>query len=156
MSQLLDSAAKSASSRDRYSYTFPISTISAYHSTSLPIHIVTTRMQTTILASLAIIAVQAIPTANAWAFSWFAGQNCNVGSVVHAASGTGVRGCTVIGTLPEPHSFNWNGGGSFMINACTGSSCDGDCSTWRGPGVAGCTNRSPAQGPFRSFKIVAA
>jgi hypothetical protein len=103
----------------------------------------------------ALVALQAVTTAQAWSAGWFAGQNCNIRTVLGVSTGSFTKSCTVIGLSPEPHSFTYNGNGGYMIKACTGSACDGEC-IWRGPGVAGCTNRLPAQGPFRSYQIYAA
>ncbi|TEB36961.1 hypothetical protein FA13DRAFT_1706134 [Coprinellus micaceus] len=101
------------------------------------------------------LALQAATPAHAWTVGWFAGQNCNVITYEGYNQAAFVQGCTQIGLTPEPHSFEYNGNGTFMLKACTGSACDGEC-VWRGPGVAGCTNRTPEKGPYRSFLVVAA
>ena len=107
------------------------------------------------LLPVACLVLQASTPVAAWAAAWFAGQNCNILGLEGTSTGTFVKSCTTIGLSPEPHSFQYNGDQGFMMKACTGSACDGEC-TWRGPGVAGCTNRLPEQGPFRSYQIVAA
>ena len=76
------------------------------------------------------IALQGAAPTHAWTATWYAGQNCNAFTLEGKNQAAFVHDCTRIGLIPEPHSFTYNGNGGFMLRACTGSACDGEC-VWR-------------------------